>query len=129
MTDVRYLNVETYNVSLIGSLYDKNGALNYIKYHMIFFARRNCDNYNISYYDPITHDCFVTCDDVVSSYSNTSPYYLGTSNVCVPCHYSCMNCTSTACTICPVDSFRKSTPSGKVCDCLTGYVDDGVRIC
>ena len=85
---------------------------------MIFFARRNCDDPNITFYDPQTYDCFLTCDDVASSYAIAdATHYLGVSKICMPCHYSCLDCTQTQCLVCPVDSFRLTTPTGIKCNC------------
>ena len=67
MSDTRYLNVETSNISLVSLYYQKNSAVNEVKINMFFFAFRNCLNYN-HYYDPLNYTCLPSCP------SNSTPY-------------------------------------------------------
>lgn len=124
MSDTRYLNVETSNISLVSLLYASNAALNQITYNAIYFAIRNCTL--PTYYDPVNYTCVDSSLMCVNSVADGAPGY-----VCNPCHYSCENCTiggnSNACSICPINSFR--TKTGTACPCNTGYTDVGVATC
>ncbi len=123
MSDTRYLNVETSNISLVSLLYASNSALNKITYNAVYFAQRNCTL--PTYYDPVNY----TCVDDNTFCVNSVP--VASANLCNPCHYSCLTCTvgadKTACSTCPANSFRNA--NGTRCDCDVGYADVGVTVC
>lgn len=125
MSDTRYLNVETANISLVSLLYDKNNAMNQVTYNMFFFAKRVCSVLT-EYYNPLTYICVTTCPTT----SIATPAFL----LCKPCHYSCVTCTvglsSTGCSgVCDPSKNRVANSAGGVCNCLPGFVDVGVAMC
>ena len=48
--------------------------------------------------------------------------------VCKPCHYSCLSCSSgsTVCTSCNASAFRVSAPVSGGCPCDQHYFDNGI---
>jgi hypothetical protein len=59
-------------------------------------------------------------------------YYYNQSNVCAPCHYSCLSCTSgtaTGCSSCDTTNFRSLLISNFSCPCMAKYIDTGSPIC
>jgi hypothetical protein len=124
MSDTRFLNVETANISLVSLLYTVNSALNKVTYNAFFFAQRSC--ISPAYYDPVNYTCLDNSTLCVNSYAAGSPGY-----VCSPCHYSCSLCTaggsSTSCSACPPNSNRNANST--TCPCSIGFADIGVSVC
>lgn len=59
-------------------------------------------------------------------------YYYNQSNVCAPCHYSCLSCTSgtaNGCSSCDTTNFRSLLISNFSCPCMAKYIDTGSAIC
>lgn len=60
-------------------------------------------------------------------------YYYNQSNMCAPCHYSCLTCfsaTATGCTSCDsAVTFRNFLSANKSCPCKNKYTDPGSAIC
>lgn len=57
----------------------------------------------------------------------TGYYNFQTQVLCLPCIYSCLNCTNgNTCTACNAGQHRSSVISS-ACPCDTGYYDDGVN--
>lgn len=131
MSDTRYINIETSNISLISKYYDKSNTMNEVQINMLFFAFRTCVDTNQFYY-PNNLECVSTCP---SNSIATTPSGYGSADflLCNPCHYSCATCNtgqdSNDCASCPpgVTSFR--SPSGTSCPCDPGYADIGETTC
>lgn len=72
------------------------------------------------YYLPLDNTCYATCPD---HYYPSSPY-------CLICHYTCKNCTTNAvCATCLDLTGTYQTLVGDVCNCKTGYFDNGGGRC
>ena len=87
MSDTRYLNIESSNISLVSQYYRKNNAMNEVIIEMLFFTFETCSNVTLYYY-PINFTCLDTCPDNSIpniGYGSTPTDYL----ICKPCHYSC----------------------------------------
>jgi hypothetical protein len=62
---------------------------------------------------------------------NTGYFDNGVNIVCVPCHYSCTQCTSStfsSCTACDLAVDHRQI-LGNACPCIVNYYDSGVTIC
>lgn len=131
MSDTRYLNIETSNISLVSQYYDKNTALNEVTINMLFFALRTCTD-TTQYYYPNNYECLVTCP---SNSIATPPTSYGSADflLCNPCHYSCNTCNSgrniNDCLSCPPGATSHRSPSGSSCPCNPGFIDVGVTNC
>lgn len=88
MSNSRYLNVETSNISLIAPLYLTNYAMQLVTYHTFFLAYRQCTDAT-HYYDPASYTC-VASDTLCPNNSIPSVAY----KLCDPCHYSCATCST-----------------------------------
>ena len=129
MSDTRYLNIETSNISLVSKYFRTNAAMNEVIIEMLFFAFQTCIDTTM-YYDPQTSSCLTPCP--VNSIPNVAN--LTESQVyklCKPCDHTCLTCaqgqSNTHCNSCPPDSFR--TGGGGMCPCDAGYADIGVATC
>lgn len=135
MSDTRYVNIETSNISLISKYYDtdypKNKALNELTINMLFFAFRTCSNLT-QYYYPNNYECVAACP---TNSISTPPTSYGSADflLCNPCHYSCDTCNtgqnSNDCATCPPGATSHRSPSGSSCPCNTGYADIGETNC
>lgn len=125
MSDTRFLNVETSTIILVSQLYLTNAAMNQITYNTFFFAERNCTL--PTFYDTVAYTCVDNSTQCIMSV----PY--NSTNVCLPCHYSCLTCNSGAnssgCSGCEAVWFRKALDANNACLCMDGYVDVGVSVC
>jgi hypothetical protein len=132
MSETRYLNIESSNISLVGTYYRKNTAMNEVIIEMLFFGFRTCANQN-EYYYPVNYSCLAACP---ASAIPTPPVTSApqTYLLCKPCHYSCDSCNvgqdPNACIggTCPVASHRTMV-GGNSCPCNTGYADVGNVTC
>lgn len=129
MSETRWLNIESSNITLVGEYYRYNVAMNEVMIDMLFFAFRTCTDQN-QYYYPSNHSCLTTCPP---NSIPTPAYGAGPNNylLCKLCHYSCLTCTigqdDNACVTCPVDSNR--TKTGSACPCDPGFADTGLATC
>ena len=130
VSNTRYLNVETANISLVSQLYAVNAALNQVTYNTLYFAQQTC-NGSYPIYDPINYICVATSVNCVGSVTGASGSLL--QYVCVPCHYSCLTCSvgdnSNSCITCPTNVYRSISITGSSCPCDLNYTDVGVQMC
>jgi hypothetical protein len=103
--------------------YDRSVPANNLIIWRTFNNRVRSCPVNFTYFQPDN----VTCNDMCPTkyFTNTS------SNLCLPCHYSCNQCSSSAsnnsCSACPASDNR--TLINNTCLCNSGLYDGGLSAC
>ena len=131
MSETRWLNIESSNITLVGEYYRYNVAMNEVVIEMLFFAFRTCTD-QTKYYYPTNHSCLSSCPSN-SIPTPTAASVGGSANylLCKLCHHSCLTCSvgqdDNACLTCPSNVNR--TQTGTTCPCVAGYADVGIAQC